>query len=95
MCEAFVSEKTAVSAVTDLAARRGCDLRGTDGTKIELRCEDGAVPDLLQTLADIDDVTGYEVTEPGLDSVFEALAGADESELGDASGARTTAEADV
>jgi Cu-processing system ATP-binding protein len=70
----WVTETTAVSAVTDLAAQRGCDLRGTDGTKIELRCEDSAVPELLERLTDLDDVTGYEVTEPGLDSVFEGLA---------------------
>lgn len=54
------------------------DVQRADPATLELRCAPAAVPELVERLLDTEVVEGFEVREPGLDQLFDALA--DEAE---------------
>ncbi len=66
--------------VLDVAARHGCPAASTaglpaptEGTSVAFACERGRVPAVLEALNGLDEVDGFEVTETGLDRVFESV----------------------
>ena len=56
------------------AAAGLADVRRAGPDALELRCAPEAVPELLERLLDLPAVEGFEVREPGLGQLFEALA---------------------
>ncbi|MEF8843058.1 MAG: ABC transporter ATP-binding protein [Haloarculaceae archaeon] len=58
--------------VLDLATGHSCTVTANDGASTEFACDRGRVPAVLESLNGLDAVEGFEVTEAGLDRVFEA-----------------------
>ena len=72
-------------SVVDLAGHHGCSVASTERTAVRLACERDRVPDVLAALNGLASVEGFEVTETGLDRVFEtALVDEPDARDGDA-----------
>lgn len=65
------TRESAVTEIRDLVEREGCTVLDTTGRRVAVACPPDAVPALLHEFAGTELVKGYEVSEPGLDDVFE------------------------
>jgi Cu-processing system ATP-binding protein len=76
-----VAEGGDASEVLDVASRNGCTVASAEGTTVEVACERERIPAVLDALNGIGGIDGYEVSETGLDRVFETAL-ADEQDVG-------------